>query len=201
MSLNHHFFLLLIRVGRHKVWKQRIEEMKRFKEEHGHFDVLSPNHPEYQELAEWLRKIRYHYQRLLKGHRVSCSMAEDAISELDEIGFTWSLLAPSKYKGTLPNVSSLLMDSSSNDLQVCSLKANNSEEVTKPSISAISSNLLPIVINGCSSNNLATMMPYAFIHPVYQQYGASSNTRDVNLSPTNVFAMHSMHFFPPFSYH
>jgi hypothetical protein len=74
--------------------------MKKFKEDHGHFDALSPNFPEYQELAEWLRKIRYHYQRLLKGQRVSCSMAEDAISELDEIGFNWSLLAPSKYKGT-----------------------------------------------------------------------------------------------------
>jgi hypothetical protein len=81
------------------------------------------------------------------------------------------------------------------------MKANNTEEVAKPSISSISSNLLPIVVNGCSSNNLATMMPYALVRPVYQQYGMSSNIRDVKLSPTNVFAMHSIHFFPPFSYH
>jgi hypothetical protein len=174
--------------------------MKKFKEDHGHFDALSPNFPEYQELAEWLRKIRYHYQRLLKGQRVSCSMAEDAISELDEIGFNWSLLAPSKYKGTLPDVCSLLAETSSNDLPVRSTVEKPSEDVRKPSISTVTSQLLPETFNGCISNNFPTMMPCALIDPRYQQYGMP-NTLEVNLSPTNILALQSFHLFPPSSYH
>jgi len=198
--LNDIGFVWILRERRHKVWKQRIEEMKKFKEDHGHFDALSPKYPEYHELAEWLRKIRYHYQRLLKGQRVSCSMAEDAISELDEIGFNWSLLAPSKYKGTLPDVCSLLAETSSNELQVCSTVKKPSEDVTKPSISTVTSHILPETFNGCISNNFPTMMPYAIVNPSYQQYGMP-NTLEVNLSPTNISALQSFHLFPPFFYH
>ena len=66
---------------------KRIEELKRFKEKHGHCDISqSKSSKEYNSLAQWSTSMRCAY----KGNAKS-KLPEDRIRRLEEIGFKWNL--------------------------------------------------------------------------------------------------------------
>jgi hypothetical protein len=71
---------------------ERIEELKRFKETHGHCDVReSRSIKDYKSLAKWSTTMRYAYKG--KGKR---KLTEDKVRRLEEIGFKWTT-STSKY--------------------------------------------------------------------------------------------------------
>jgi len=63
---------------------ERIEDLKRFKEKHGHCDV-SQSSKEYTSLANWSNNMRSAYKG--KG---KTKMTEDRIHRLEAIGFKWT---------------------------------------------------------------------------------------------------------------
>jgi len=67
---------------------ERIEELNRFKEKHGHCDVtVSKASKEYNSLACWSNNMRSAY----KGNGSKRKLTEDRIRSLEEIGFKWTL--------------------------------------------------------------------------------------------------------------
>ena len=94
-SLNELGFKWAIRVGR-TPWETRLNELKKFKEQHGHCNVPS-TYPKNQPLAYWVFKQRGQfriYQKrdyVIPGEkRQTCHMTPDRIRKLDEIGFEWN---------------------------------------------------------------------------------------------------------------
>ena len=71
------------------LFEERIEELKMFKEKHGHCDAGSHKaSKEYKSLGVWSNKLRYAYKR--KG---SNKLTEDTIHCLEEIGFKRTIAA------------------------------------------------------------------------------------------------------------
>lgn len=67
-------------------WDQRLEELKGFKQDHGHCNVpykYIPNPP----LGHWVRKQRVHYRFQKQG--TPSNLTPDRAATLDELGFVW----------------------------------------------------------------------------------------------------------------
>jgi len=94
-SLNDLGFKWAIRVSR-TPWETRLEELKKFKEQHSHCNVPS-TYPKNQPLAYWVFKQRGQFRIYSKRDYVipgeqkqTCHMTPDRISKLDDIGFEWN---------------------------------------------------------------------------------------------------------------
>ncbi|KAL3758562.1 hypothetical protein ACHAWU_008316 [Discostella pseudostelligera] len=94
-SLNDLGFKWAIRVSR-TPWESRLDELKRFKDEHGHCNVPS-TYPKNQPLAYWVFKQRGQYRIYMdRGPVVSgesaqiCHMTPERIAKLDALGFEWN---------------------------------------------------------------------------------------------------------------
>ena len=94
-SLNELDFKWTMRVSR-TPWETRLEELIKFKEQHGHCNVPS-TYPTNQPLAYWVFKQRGQYRIWQKRDYVvpgekkqMCHMTADRIRKLDEIGFEWN---------------------------------------------------------------------------------------------------------------
>eukprot|EP00526_Cylindrotheca_closterium_P003732 CAMPEP_0113639520 /NCGR_PEP_ID=MMETSP0017_2-20120614/20731_1 /TAXON_ID=2856 /ORGANISM="Cylindrotheca closterium" /LENGTH=1249 /DNA_ID=CAMNT_0000550735 /DNA_START=34 /DNA_END=3783 /DNA_ORIENTATION=- /assembly_acc=CAM_ASM_000147 len=70
-----------------KTWNERLQELKDFKDVHGHFNVPC-NVEEYKALRSWLRNNRLAYNKFRKGER--CRMTAERMNQLSEIGFQFS---------------------------------------------------------------------------------------------------------------
>ncbi|CAJ1932822.1 unnamed protein product [Cylindrotheca closterium] len=69
-------------------WNQRVGELQKFKEEHGHFEV--PNNSEaYSQLCAWVRTNQHHYNLLKNGEKTS-RLTSERISQLTAIGFEFA---------------------------------------------------------------------------------------------------------------
>jgi hypothetical protein len=69
-------------------WAERVEDLKRFKAQHG--TCLVPNkYPENPKLGAWVGKQRKQYKLFLENK--PCNLTQERIRELDEVGFVWSL--------------------------------------------------------------------------------------------------------------
>ena len=94
-SLDELDFKWTIRVSR-TPWETRLNELKKFKEIHGHCNVPS-TYPKNQPLAYWVFKQRGQYRIFQKKDYVVpgekkqiCHMTLQRIRALDELGFEWS---------------------------------------------------------------------------------------------------------------
>ena len=94
-SLDELSFKWTIRVSR-TPWETRLNELKKFKEIHGHCNVPS-TYPKNQPLAYWVFKQRGQYRIFQKRDYVVpgekkqvCHMTLQRIRALDELGFEWS---------------------------------------------------------------------------------------------------------------
>eukprot|EP00934_Nitzschia_sp_Nitz4_P001966 Nitzschia sp. Nitz4//scaffold107_size73032//27795//30897//NITZ4_005759-RA/size73032-augustus-gene-0.100-mRNA-1//-1//CDS//3329532590//1966//frame0 len=80
-------------------WYQRLQDLKLFKEQHGHCLVPSRYEPN-PELGIWVGTQRTQYRLFMRaketGMNVSTSMNEERIMTLEELGFVWAL------RGTAP---------------------------------------------------------------------------------------------------
>eukprot|EP00526_Cylindrotheca_closterium_P002446 CAMPEP_0113628182 /NCGR_PEP_ID=MMETSP0017_2-20120614/14602_1 /TAXON_ID=2856 /ORGANISM="Cylindrotheca closterium" /LENGTH=919 /DNA_ID=CAMNT_0000538477 /DNA_START=80 /DNA_END=2839 /DNA_ORIENTATION=+ /assembly_acc=CAM_ASM_000147 len=69
-------------------WNQRVQELQKFKEKHGHFKVPA-NAEEYKYLYSWVRNNQHHYNMLEKGEK-SSRLTSERISHLAAIGFDFN---------------------------------------------------------------------------------------------------------------
>ncbi|KAL9183736.1 hypothetical protein ACHAXT_004592 [Thalassiosira profunda] len=89
-------FKWAIRVSR-TPWDTRLEELKQFKEQHGHCNVPS-TYPKNQPLAYWVFKQRGQFRIYKKRNyplapgerRQMCHMTPERIAKLDSVGFEWN---------------------------------------------------------------------------------------------------------------
>lgn len=65
---------------------------------HGDCDVPH-SYPENQALSKWVSKQRQHYKLYIRGGDRTCSMTEERVRLLDEIGFDWRHAAPAAGTG------------------------------------------------------------------------------------------------------
>ena len=72
---------------RGSTWMKRYEELKKFKEMHGHCNVLQDDSVN-KELSQWVETQRQEYQQRQEG-KESSSLTGDRILMLKEIGFVW----------------------------------------------------------------------------------------------------------------
>merc|ERR1711957_52302 len=93
-NLNDLGFKWAIHVSR-TPWETRLEELKKFKEHHGHCNVPS-TYPKNQPLANWVFKQRGQHRLYQKmgyptpgAKRHMCHMTTERIVMLDSIGFEW----------------------------------------------------------------------------------------------------------------
>lgn len=81
-----------VRVSR-TPWEERLNELKKFKAEHGHTNVPS-TYSKNQPLAYWVFKQRGQHRvymdNLTRGEKVICHITPERIAMLDDIGFEWS---------------------------------------------------------------------------------------------------------------
>lgn len=94
-NLNELGFKWAIRVSR-TPWESRLDELKQFKEQHGHCNVPS-TYPKNQPLAYWVFKQRGQYRIYKKRDYVMpgekkqmCHMTPERIAKLDAVGFEWN---------------------------------------------------------------------------------------------------------------
>lgn len=70
-------------------WNEKYEDLKRFKEEHGHCDVVLV-HPQYTPLGNWVtEQLRCYFNENYKKH----TWTEKKFELLDSIGFDWNMVA------------------------------------------------------------------------------------------------------------
>jgi hypothetical protein len=87
-------------------WNQRLEELKRFKEKHGHCQVPS-RYAEAPELGIWVGTQRTQYRLFMRAKETGAdiasatSMNENRINLLEELGFVWALRTGPKEDETL----------------------------------------------------------------------------------------------------
>ena len=90
-------------------WSQRLEELKRFKEKHGHCQVPS-RYAEAPELGIWVGTQRTQYRLYMKAKETGAdiagatSMNENRIRLLEDLGFVWALRTGPKEDGTLTKI-------------------------------------------------------------------------------------------------
>jgi len=69
-----------------KSFERRIDELKRFKETHGHFNVSMASH---KSLKLWIYNVRRAYKFKNEGKSQPIQLTDERISALKEIGFEW----------------------------------------------------------------------------------------------------------------
>ena len=67
-------------------WDQRLEDLRAFKEQHGHCFVPRV-YPENQALAYWCERQRQDYRNITRGRPTK--MSEERIAKLEQVGFQW----------------------------------------------------------------------------------------------------------------
>jgi hypothetical protein len=70
-------------------WAQRLEDLKRFKKEHGHCNVPA-HYPPNRPLGRWVNHIRL--------RKKAGKLAEERIRCLEELGFRWALRKRSAFR-------------------------------------------------------------------------------------------------------
>ena len=70
--------------GRQRTFPERMEDLKRFKEQHGHLKVTNVDD---RPLASWCSVLRFARKNPKKG---SIRLTEEQIAALDSIGFNWT---------------------------------------------------------------------------------------------------------------
>lgn len=71
-----------------KRWHTRFEEVKSFKDNHGHFDI--PRNCAYKEMKNWISLQRLNYKRLKQGKETQGRLSKQQIEKLESIGFPWA---------------------------------------------------------------------------------------------------------------
>jgi Helicase associated domain./RWD domain. len=74
-----------------RTFEQRLEDLKMFKEEHGHC-IVPYTYAKNQPLSNWCSNIRYSYGLLERGLNPTIKMTEERINALRDIGFDFSAL-------------------------------------------------------------------------------------------------------------
>ena len=67
-------------------WRRRLEELKRYQEDHGHINVPS-QHP--GGLYGWMTCQRNHHKEYQEGTSKRCHLTEERIAALEALGFEW----------------------------------------------------------------------------------------------------------------
>ena len=76
------------------LWKQRLKELKAYKEKHG--DCLVPfNYEHNAKLANWVSHQRKQYKEWLND--VHSTITQERIDQLNEIEFVWEVRGKSTY--------------------------------------------------------------------------------------------------------
>ena len=71
-----------------KRWSTRFEEVKSFKDEHGHFDV--PRDNAHKKMRNWISLQRHNRKRLQQGKETQGRLSKQQIEKLESIGFPWA---------------------------------------------------------------------------------------------------------------
>eukprot|EP00586_Coscinodiscus_wailesii_P016132 CAMPEP_0172514972 /NCGR_PEP_ID=MMETSP1066-20121228/264299_1 /TAXON_ID=671091 /ORGANISM="Coscinodiscus wailesii, Strain CCMP2513" /LENGTH=570 /DNA_ID=CAMNT_0013295857 /DNA_START=73 /DNA_END=1785 /DNA_ORIENTATION=- len=71
-----------------ELWKERLEQLKEFHRDTGHFRVKETDDPI---LNRWVYRQKHQYKQLQEGHH--SNLTKDRIEELESIGFNWELNA------------------------------------------------------------------------------------------------------------
>jgi len=69
-------------------WLEMFEELKKYKETHGHCSVPA-KHPSTKRLALWVQTQRHYYSEMKKG--ISTPMTAERTDLLNSIGFVWKV--------------------------------------------------------------------------------------------------------------
>jgi hypothetical protein len=70
---------------------QHIDELRKFKEEHGHCMVPKPYKPN-RSLSNWISNLNYSYSLSLKGLPVTIKLSQERLDKLSELGFEFTLM-------------------------------------------------------------------------------------------------------------
>lgn len=99
------FKYCMYKTGRTFSWEERFEQLRKFKEEHGHTRVVCPTSfnrgsvsDERAQLGSWVSRQRYDYYKLEKG-RPNKYLNEERIRRLEELGFEWHVQNKIKMEG------------------------------------------------------------------------------------------------------
>lgn len=79
------------KVSQSKTFEQRLEDLQKFKEIHGHC-IVPYTYEENQPLSNWCSNIRYSYGLMERGLSPTIKMTEERIKALRDIGFDFSAL-------------------------------------------------------------------------------------------------------------
>ena len=72
---------------RNKAWNEKLVQLKKFKADHGHLNVLATD-PTSSSLADWITRQRYSYQQLWDGKY--SPLNEERIRLLNQLEFSWT---------------------------------------------------------------------------------------------------------------
>ena len=70
-------------------WRQRYEELKKYKKQYGHCNVPQRK-SEHKQLSIWVNRQRYFYKKLQQGDLSTSGFSQKHIEALEKIGFEWS---------------------------------------------------------------------------------------------------------------
>ena len=74
---------------REEKWRQRYEELKQYKKQHGYCNVPQRK-SEHKRLSIWVNRQRYFYKKLQQGDSSASGISQEHIEALEKIGFEWS---------------------------------------------------------------------------------------------------------------
>lgn len=90
------FVFRMTKLTRHKSFKERVEELREFKEKHGHFRVPRGEGAT-KTLGRWLEEMRWQYRRYKSGQYAK-GMNPERVSALEAIGVDWEPLETKQKK-------------------------------------------------------------------------------------------------------
>lgn len=112
-------FVWVLRENYQQGWQRRMQDLKEFHEEHGHYDV-----PHYyrsnMDLGSWVRNLRIQYLRFIQGKRCTL-LTKSRFADLNKIGFNW------RAKSTNSTDEKQKTDSSAEDECLDAVSSNKSD--------------------------------------------------------------------------
>ena len=72
-------------------FNQRLEELKAYKAQYGHYNISPHDGREYKYVRKWCRLLRTSIRKKERGEESTFNISDDQIKDLTEIGFDWDI--------------------------------------------------------------------------------------------------------------
>jgi len=76
------------------MWEDRMQELIKFQQQHGHCEVPTDDSDEYEDLSGWIRQVRSSYASRRRGEETEVHLTAERLGDLQNLGLQLCLMKP-----------------------------------------------------------------------------------------------------------